>query len=580
MKKSYNILIICLLTTFANYGQQISIDSIFKKLNFYKNNNTDSTFFYANKLQQHGNNCQKLEGISAEAYAFYKKKDYKNAETTTLKLLEFCEALIISAPQKLCYRDSKISALNRLFWIEKNRENYKKACEHLFEIEKSSKNYPEKNLKYYRHQLNLKFTRANIKNALKLERQAKNLLIEAVEDAHGSYFDQIQNENYFLQSKANIFNTLGNTYMIIAKKESNKQLLDSSLYYYKKAYHLTNHFVPKHTDSEIFYSFRKTEVLIAQEKYQEAINLINDYKNINNGYDYKHREYFQKTICFHKLQQSDSAIANAYKSLNHKSTITANSKLISLYDILSKEYYKLKKYDSAFKYSQNTIKHFNLAEDNKEQSNQLLYQNTIEKAKELNATIKKEASTDKNYLSSIFGFTLVFIASLYFLFYRKKKDIDDTDTAIELDKLIITETKSEVTEELATDSNNKLDTKKEYNIDEKLEAKILAEIDRIDESLAFLKGSFSINDINVDTNSTYISFVFNKNKNQTFKQYYTSKKINYLVEKLKTDKKYRNYSIQALAVEIGYSNASAFTRAFKKQMDITPSAFIKSLEEL
>ena len=38
------------------------------------------------------------------------------------------------------------------------------------------------------------------------------------------------------------------------------------------------------------------------------------------------------------------------------------------------------------------------------------------------------------------------------------------------------------------------------------------------------------------------------------------------------------YSIQALAEELGYTNASAFTRAFKKQIGVTPSVFLKSLD--
>jgi AraC-like DNA-binding protein len=47
---------------------------------------------------------------------------------------------------------------------------------------------------------------------------------------------------------------------------------------------------------------------------------------------------------------------------------------------------------------------------------------------------------------------------------------------------------------------------------------------------------------------------------------------------LKEEKRFRNYTIQSLAEEVGYTNASAFTRAFKKHKRISPSEFIKSLK--
>ena len=63
------------------------------------------------------------------------------------------------------------------------------------------------------------------------------------------------------------------------------------------------------------------------------------------------------------------------------------------------------------------------------------------------------------------------------------------------------------------------------------------------------------------------------------KAYLTTLRINYLVEKLNNEKKYRRYSIQSLAKEIGYTNASAFTRLFKKYMNTTPFAYISSIDK-
>jgi AraC-like DNA-binding protein len=49
----------------------------------------------------------------------------------------------------------------------------------------------------------------------------------------------------------------------------------------------------------------------------------------------------------------------------------------------------------------------------------------------------------------------------------------------------------------------------------------------------------------------------------SFKKYITQLRIEYLIKELKEEHIYRNYTIKYLAEEIGYTNASAFTRVLK-----------------
>jgi YesN/AraC family two-component response regulator len=124
-------------------------------------------------------------------------------------------------------------------------------------------------------------------------------------------------------------------------------------------------------------------------------------------------------------------------------------------------------------------------------------------------------------------------------------------------------------------------SKKEYPIEKELEIKILNRLQEVEDACLFLSKDFSLNWLakKLETNTSYLSFIINKNMKLTFKQYLTTLRINYLVTKLNNEKIYRRYSIQSLAEEIGYTNASAFTRAFKKHMSTTPSAYISSIEE-
>lgn len=552
------------LITICNVVSQTSrLDSInFNKILFYRNTNTDSLFFYLKKLEQSNDMCQKIVALTGKAYGFYRQKNYLKSEKIVIDVINQVDSLLKNN-NSTCLYDRKISALNRLFWIKKNQEDYEKAYKTLVKCEDIISNYPEKTQKHFRDKLGLVLNKASIQNRLTNPEKALETLYKTILKTKNPILNNIKNDTYYKQWKANIFNCFGNSYMKMYKKYNITSYIDSAANYYNKAYIVTKLFTPLHKESKIFYSFRKTEVLIAQKKYHLAIKEINSYSKINNGYYYHHREYYQKAICFSHLNKSDSAIYNAKKLIYDERKKCKRSKLITIYDILAKQYNKINKVDSAFKYSQLTLKQFNIARDNKEKISNLSYTNDFEKAQKLNIEIKKrEEQKQRNLIIAFIALLSALIVIVIFMLKTEKKKKNTLIDIIKDHKPIEVE-------------------KKEYNIDEELENKILNEIKRVNTSLCFLKPDFSISTIadKLKTNSTYVSFVFNKYNDESFKQYYTRLKIEYIVKQLKTNKTYRKYSIQALAEELGYTNASAFTRAFKKQMGITPSVFLKSLDE-
>lgn len=79
------------------------------------------------------------------------------------------------------------------------------------------------------------------------------------------------------------------------------------------------------------------------------------------------------------------------------------------------------------------------------------------------------------------------------------------------------------------------------------------------------------------TNSKYLSNVVNASKKKSLSQYINDLRIEFSVQKLKTDHIYRKYTIQAIANEIGFNTAEAFSKAFQKKTGILPSYFIKEL---
>lgn len=90
-------------------------------------------------------------------------------------------------------------------------------------------------------------------------------------------------------------------------------------------------------------------------------------------------------------------------------------------------------------------------------------------------------------------------------------------------------------------------------------------------SLSFLAGE-------LNTNTKYLSYVINQHKCTDFKTYINRLRINYIVDKLINDEKYRQYKISILADECGFSSHSKFAAVFKAVTDYSPSAYIKYLD--
>ncbi|WP_312993797.1 tetratricopeptide repeat protein [Chryseobacterium flavum] len=90
-------------------------------------------------------------------------------------------------------------------------------------------------------------------------------------------------------------------------------------------------------------------------------------------------------------------------------------------------------------------------------------------------------------------------------------------------------------------------------------------------SLSFLAGE-------LNTNTKYLSYVINQHKSADFKTYINRLRINYIVDKLINDEKYRQYKISILADECGFSSHSKFAAVFKAVTEFSPSAYIKYLD--
>jgi len=81
------------------------------------------------------------------------------------------------------------------------------------------------------------------------------------------------------------------------------------------------------------------------------------------------------------------------------------------------------------------------------------------------------------------------------------------------------------------------------------------------------------------TNTTYLSKIIPYYKGKKTNDYLNDLKIEYILERLKTQSKYKNYTFKALGEEAGFSTTQHFTKAFGSYTGITLSYFIQELKK-
>jgi AraC-like DNA-binding protein len=111
--------------------------------------------------------------------------------------------------------------------------------------------------------------------------------------------------------------------------------------------------------------------------------------------------------------------------------------------------------------------------------------------------------------------------------------------------------------------------------------KILEKLKEFEDSHSYSRNNISLSFLATycETNTKYLSYVINTCKNKDYNNYINDLRINLAIDKLRSDPKYRNYKIAVLAEEVGFSSHNKFSTIFKKTTSLSPSVFIKYLDD-
>lgn len=120
----------------------------------------------------------------------------------------------------------------------------------------------------------------------------------------------------------------------------------------------------------------------------------------------------------------------------------------------------------------------------------------------------------------------------------------------------------------------------QLDIDPTIVTTILHELQQFEKERGFLVSKITLYEFakKIKTNTRYLSKVVNTHKVTSFRNYINDLRIQYSIDRLKSNSSYKKYTVKAMAKEAGFTTAAAFSKAFQKRTGETVSNFLKQEE--
>lgn len=192
------------------------------------------------------------------------------------------------------------------------------------------------------------------------------------------------------------------------------------------------------------------------------------------------------------------------------------------------------------------------------------------------------------YLSiSILFLVLIFITYLYY----KTKKTEQQHRKIAQDLIISIEKRDPepakmdnevLISQVQIPKQIEIENKNQKTISEDVARFILKELTTFETKELYLKKGITLASLakSIKTNTTYLSEIINTYKGKNFAAYLNDLRIDFALNRLVKDKKFRSYKLSVIAEELGYNNEQAFSLAFKKKTGTTLSMYIKEIDSL
>ena len=408
----------------------------------------------------------------------------------------------------------------------------------------------ENNLEY---ELFFSSSLAAIKYRLGKYEEAKEIFLRNLHLAKGKKF-----KNKYIH--INLLLNVGVSYLDLNQ-------LDSSLYYNKIG--LKKSIIADDIDGSSYFLLNMGVAHYKKKNYSEAIKVFQKAEKVIIGLKNETRltfVHFYIGKCFMAMQQYDTAITSFMDviAIVEKHSFIP-SELKDTYKLLADCYTARGSTEEATQFYQKHIQLSKEAVDHKEEAVELLHKDEVGGLEQEIIVKEKIKSQQQFYILILIGLIGVVLGVLFFLIHMHKKQKL-------LFKKIIDQQNSHTQKEVAI---------KPIITDEKIQD-ILVRLEKLEQQEYFLKQECNLKNLatKAKTNSTYLTRILKEYKGKVFYDYINELRITYAIERLKTDKKFRSYTIKYIAKELGYKSSDSFLKHFKAQTKLYPSYFIKNLNKL
>ncbi|RKS01350.1 AraC family transcriptional regulator [Flavobacterium sp. 102] len=527
--------------------------------------NPDKAYTEALEISNSKNELFSFFGKYYVANYFYNKSEFTHSKQLLIALIENIEKSDNAKSSKV-YQDLIGMCVNKLFYVHKNLGEYDLA---LFYLDKYKKHLPNT---HFNEQYGLiKVAMGDYVNGIAL---LKRELKTSPHLKLGVGEKKVMNKKLFAD-KHNIIGEAYQQYYIQSKKAV---FLDSANYYFNAAATMLIHdnFYPEYTKALLYMREAKSAALAGD--YVKSLSLY------RKGKKYTVIEDNIRTVqlfdlgmadCFHHLKQVDSSFFYCKKYIkSYQATQVSKENLLMAYNIMTQSYSKKNDNKNAYLYAQKSLVLIKSIEGIKNKSLNFLHNYDLN-------IIKDESNkiiASKNYFKiSLFSILIVFaiVVFSFYYYYRHQKEKHYRFLKI-IQKL----------KESKTSGINKMqiyntEVQSKQIIDDELIEKLALGLKKIEQKEVFLDPNFKLAFVakKLNTNTAYLSQYFNQVLQKTFSEYTQELRMQYVLKKLIEAPYFRKYTMQAIAEEVGYKDASTFVRVFKKQTGLSPNYYIEKLKD-
>lgn len=400
---------------------------------------------------------------------------------------------------------------------------------------------------------------------------------------------EIAKEEKDYEYQARMYGFLSTQYRKIGFKDKGKKLINEGIKIIK---HISNK--KKATSCLALFKQELAEYAIEDKEYKKAIEHLKlavfkfeKEENLQVKSFILSNTEESLARCYMSLEENDKALTHLYKAKYHLNKAGAENTIwaSSIYQALGSIFLDSKKIDSAGIYLKRahsiskeskhaTLKKFvfkSLSDYYKERNEIDSFKvynskynkitNKIEEQKKLMVNSAYNSLNEQPNKKSVYPyliFALILILLVFVIVFVRKK----------------------ISKKSKIKHNNHKGNSTVYTISEKAESELILKLKEFEKSNKFLDKNMSLPKLItlLNTNGKYLGSFLKNTKNTDYVTYINQLRVNYIKEKLISDKEYLNYKIKYLAKESGFSSHSKFSACFKKATGLSPSDFIAKLK--